>query len=45
MQNSGRDTRDALGTLALSADIDILSVYEACTKFPTGGMYATLAQE
>lgn len=50
MQNSDKDARDS-GTsgpgwvLALSAHMELLSVYEACTKFPTGGMYATLAQE
>lgn len=30
--------------LALSMDMEIICVYEACTKFPIGGMYATLAQ-
>lgn len=30
--------------LALFVHMEILSVYEACTKFPIGGMYATLAQ-
>lgn len=34
-----------LGQLALAGyELCLLSVYEACTKFPIGGMYATVAQ-
>lgn len=34
-----------LGQLALAGyELCLLSVYETCTKFPIGGMYATVAQ-
>lgn len=45
----GNDTltpcqQGTLGQLALSVVLEILCVYEACKKFPKGGMYATLPQ-
>ena len=36
--------RANMATLLFRMVMGILSVYEACTKFPIGGMYATLAQ-
>lgn len=40
------EAEDSAGTISpgLSVHVEILSVNKACTKFPTGGMYATLAQ-
>lgn len=41
----GRELWDKWPWLVISSvEVEILSVYEACTKFPIGGMYATLAQ-
>ncbi len=41
-----RELWDSWPWLVISSAVDreILRVYEACIKFPIGGMYATLAQ-
>lgn len=40
------EAEDSAGTISpgLSVHVEILSVNKAWTKFPTGGMYANLAQ-
>lgn len=43
-----QELRDSQPWLLISSvclvDMEILGAYEACTKFPIGGMYVTLAQ-